>query len=134
MVSDNDILLLTRLIIQNLEKEFETKHLSKNLINTIRIEKTENGVSIIIPAQIYNQYKFFKEKVIVPKGTGSYASELDINGSAFMWYPESGQKGKRKLIEPRNHIGYVDDVIKKSIDTWVSMKSKDYKVEEIKGM
>lgn len=118
-ITEEALTLLKDLIIQEIKKDFEEKHLSKNLVNTITWEKNEEGFNIIIPAEIYNMYKFFKEGVVISKGIGSYASHLDEVGSEFMVYPK---KGKRFLSTPHNHIGYVERAINSALQQWLDLK------------
>lgn len=102
--------------IQNsIYKEFEEKHLSGNLMNTMFIKDCENGYELHIPAEIYNMYQYFTHNVVIPTGKGSYASQLNEEGSAFMVY-EKGKK--RRLVKPRNHIGYIEKAIDEGVDLW----------------
>lgn len=118
-ISEEDLMLFKDLIIEEIKADFEEKHLSLNLVNTIYWQKTEEGYNIVIPAEIYNMYKFFKSGVVVPMGKGSYASHLDTIGSEFMVYPK---KGKRFLKTPHNHIGYIDRAIQRATETWFQMR------------
>lgn len=109
---------LKDLIIEEIKNDFTSKYLSKNLVNTIRWEETPEGFNIIIPAEVYNMYKFFKSGVVIPNGRGSYASFLDTTGSEFMVYPD---KGKRFLATPHNHVGYVERAINGAFEKWFSI-------------
>lgn len=113
---------LSNIIIKNLQEEFSRKKLSGNLINTIQIEISSDGVSIHIPAKTYNMLRYQTEGVVIHDGRGSYASRLDTTGSEFYVYPNAQRKGA-KLIKPHNHIGFVDKVINKSIREWRSTLS-----------
>lgn len=85
----------------NIQQEFADVHLSKNLMNTITIEKTDKGYRLTIPAQKYDIDKYRKEKVIIYTGKGSYADEVDIVGGFS-----------------RKHKGYVDESIDLAIALW----------------
>lgn len=130
METDN-LELLCAIIIKNLKKEFETKHLSKNLINTIRVEKISDEINIHIPAQTYNMLLYQSKGVVVHTNHGSYASKLDTEGSSFYVYPGGTRKGARK-ITPGNHVGYVDRIINESIEEW-RLSIANAVVEEIEG-
>lgn len=117
---------LARIIQEKLKEEFADKHLSGNLINTIKIENNVDEIKIHIPAQTYNMLKYQQEGVIIHTGHGSYASKLDTVGSEFYIYHKNTRKGSFK-IKPHNHIGYIDRVINKAIKEW--RQGKDAKVE-----
>ena len=110
---------LRDIIIRNLQEEFQEKHLSGNLINTIKIENLGDKINIHIPAQVYNMSLYQSQGVVVHTGRGSYASKLDKTGSEFYIYPNRGSKGSFK-IKPGNHKGYIDKIIDKSIKEWTS--------------
>lgn len=101
-VSENDKRLLADLIIYYIRKDFEIVHLSKNLVNTIRLEKTNNGYAVIIPAEMYDISQFRKKGVVVHNNKGSYANEIDSSGGF------SGQ-----------HKNYVDRAINSAIQNWL---------------
>ena len=122
IILDDDLNILATLIIQELQKEFSTKYLSKNLINTIRVEKSKGEIKIVIPAETYNLLLFQTKGVVVHTSHGSYASKLDKEGSSFMVYPNNSRKGSKR-ISPRNHIGYIDRVINSAIRTFVKKKN-----------
>lgn len=115
LISDELLYDLKDLIIEEIKNDFKDKHLSKNLVNTISFEKTEEGLNIKIPAEIYNFYQFFSHGVVISKGIGSYASSLDEIGSEFMVYPEHGP---RFVAKPHNHIGYVERAINNALEKW----------------
>lgn len=117
MLSDWQVQLLAYFVKKEIQADFEEKHLSGNLMNTIRVNKTGDGFEVEIPAEIYNMYKFQRYGVVVYTGEGSYASELDEEGSAFYVYKKGGG---RIWIEPRNHIGYVEDAIRRAIPQWMA--------------
>lgn len=94
---------LAELIVQSLQKEFEIVHYTGNLMNTIKIIETENGVAVEIPAERYLFSAYRKKGVIVPYGFGgSYASKIDKTG---------GFSGK--------HKGYVEKCINEAITKWM---------------
>lgn len=115
-ISKEELEDLAYCIKNALREEFADKHLSGNLLNTIKIEVVgDDKVNVIIPAEVYNFYRFFKDRVIIPRGGGSYASRLDKEGSSFVVY----HKGGRSFVKPHNHIGYVDRVINEALDQWL---------------
>lgn len=126
VLSQQKIDRLKDLIIEEIKADFNQKYLSKNLVNTIRFEKTEDGYNIVIPAEVYNMYQYFTHGVIVSKGTGSYASSLDEMGSEFMVYPKNG---KRFMSKPHNHIGYVERAIKNALQKWIQQE-EDIKIKK----
>ena len=115
---------LARLIVEKLKEEFAIKHLSKNLINTIKVENLGDEIKIHIPARTYNMLLFQTKGVVVHTNHGSYASKLDEEGSQFYSYPKGTRKGSKR-ISPRNHKGYVDKVINQAIREWSSMIGRD---------
>lgn len=102
---------LQNIIIKNIKEEFAVKHLSRNLINTIKIEYGLDEIKIHIPAQIYDIGEYKSKKVVKYTGTGSYASSLD-------------QKSE-------NHTGYINRIVDKSIKEWLALSgnSTNAKVE-----
>lgn len=125
-VSKKDLQTLANLIYENIKADFEDKHLSGNLLNTIQVTNSDTGIKIEIPAEIYNMYLFFSKGVVVHTGKGSYASELNDKGSAFTAY--SQKTGKRYRITPHNHIGYIDNAINNAITTWTNMMRNKYDI------
>ena len=118
--------LLANTILEKLREEFANKHLSRNLINTIKIESVGDEINIQIPAQTYDTLLFQSVGVVVHTGNTSYASALDKEGSEFYAYP-SGKK-----ITPRNHKGYIDKIINKALLEWSSLIGKD-KIKKMEG-
>ena len=124
---------LSNIIIQNLKEEFSRKKLSGNLINTIEVEISSDEVKIHIPAKTYNMLLFQTKGVVVHTNNGSYASKLDEEGSSFMVYPQGTRKGSHR-VNPRNHIGFIDRVINKSIREWRStLSEKNVKYINMEG-
>lgn len=123
--------LLTNLIYDEIQSDFKDKHLTKNLMQTMFIEERDGKFEIHIPAEIYNMYKYFKEGVIEYTGEGSYASQLDDEGSAFMLYYK-GKKGgwHRKFKEPRNHIGFVENAIQRAVKKYSEVNGWQTRVEK----
>jgi hypothetical protein len=80
MLTSFDLQLLAEKIKENIQKEFEFIHLSKNLMDTITVARTTNGYEIEIPAEIYDINKYYKQGVIVYTNEGSYAQEVDDKG------------------------------------------------------
>lgn len=108
-------------IYKQVRREFAKKHMSGNLAKTMHFHKTNNGYVVTIPAEIYNMYQYQMHGVIIPTGKGSYASRLDKEGSKFFIYDK---KGGRRWIEPKNHIGYVDESIRKAINITFKRKKR----------
>lgn len=100
---------LANIIVKHLQAEFSIRHLSGNLVNTIKITQTKNGYAIEIPAEVYNILLYKKKGVIIYTNNGSYASKIDHTG---------GFSGA--------HVGYVNRVINNAIQEWLA-------VNEIKG-
>ena len=123
-VGERELEKLANLIVQKLREEFAVKHLSKNLINTIKIENIGNEIKIYIPAQTYNMLLYQTQGVVVHTSNGSYASRLDETGSEFYAYPQGTRKGAKR-IAPHNHKGYVDKVINEAISEWASTVGKN---------
>ena len=96
---------LAKLIVANLQREFETIHFTGNLANTITISEINGGIAVEIPAQRYSFAAYQKKGIIIPyeKG-GSYASEVDKTG---------GFSG--------THKGYVEKSISMAIAQWMKM-------------
>lgn len=129
MVSDEDVMALANLIVENIKKDFEDKHLSGNLINTMYIEKTQDGVSIVVPAEKYNIPMYIRKGVVIHSGTGSYASTLDEEGSIIR-LPGNG-RGRPKDKKIGNHVGYVEKAIKDAIETWRNMIEEKYEIKSV---
>lgn len=113
-----------------LKKEFGEKHLSGNLLKTIQVISTGDGDYIIrIPAETYNMLLYQKEGVIVHTSHGSYAKKLDEEGSSFMVYPNDNRKGSYR-INPGNHKGFVDRVIKEALLMWKASNGVEAEIEK----
>lgn len=128
-IDQKDLELLAEIVVKNIKAEFEIKHLSRNLVNTMRIENLGNEIKIYIPAQTYNMLLFRQKGVVVHTSHGSYASKLDQEGSSFMIYPGDTRKGSFRT-KPGNHKGFVEKVIQESIREWNGMLKK-YKIKQI---
>lgn len=112
IISTLDLQNLANKIVGKIKEDFEVYHISKNLIDTIKITQTSKGIDIDIPAEIYDLKRWFKDRVIVYTGKGSYAQEVDEQG---------GFSGV--------HTNYVEDAIKSAIKEWIL--EKNFKVKEI---
>lgn len=110
---------LANYIIEELKREFSVKHLSKNLINTVKVLDEGDEIRIEIPARTYNMLKYQKEGVVVYTSHGSYASRLDKEGSSFNIYPNSNRTGSFRL-KTGNHIGYVDKIINNALQRFLA--------------
>jgi len=95
MISD-DARFFADKVVEYIKKDFVRLHLSGNLVNTISVSTFDNKLVINIPAATYDMYKYLKEKVIVYNNWGSYASQLDTEGS-YIFSKHIG-----------NHIRYID--------------------------
>ena len=102
---------LAELICDEIKKEFGTVHYSGNLAATLRIEKTDKGWSVEIPARVYDMLKFEEFGEISYVGTESYASEIDKTG---------GFSGK--------HKGYIERCVKRAIYRWMQENQLQGKV------
>ncbi len=101
MISKADMMLLAEKIRNKIRLEFNVVHLSKNLMNTIKVYETSYGYEVEIPAEIYDIKKWFKEGVIVYTGKGSYAQAVNETGG---W--------------SESHNGYVECAIASAIQEW----------------
>lgn len=117
MVSPKELRRLKDIIIENLKKEFEVKHLSKNLINTIYVEEVNGEIRINIPAKTYDILTYKKKGVIIYTGKGSYAEKLNKEGSHY--YSQS----KASI---GNHKGFIDRIINISIQMWLEENRNKY--------
>lgn len=116
-VTNDQMKLLAIYVKQAIIEGFKRVHLSGNLMDTITVRATPEGVDVEIPAEIYDMKKYQKEGVITYTGEGSYASQLDIEGSQFWSYSKNGKKVWKA---PRNHIGYVEEAIRSAIARWMA--------------
>ena len=130
MVGEKELELLARIIVEKLREEFSIKHLSGNLINTIKVENLGNEIKIHIPAQTYNMLLYQSKGVVVHTSHGSYASKIDEEGSSFMIYPGETRSGSFR-VNPRNHKGYVNKVIDSAIREWRGTLGN--KVKKVEG-
>lgn len=82
MIENEDYMkmVLANLIKENIRKNFEYYHLSRNLADTIEIEFDNQNVKIKIPAKVYDIALYKEKGVIVYTGEGSYAREVNENG------------------------------------------------------
>jgi len=126
--------LLARIIVEEIKNEFAIKHLSKNLMDTIKVIGEGNDVRIEIPARTYNMLKFQEEGVIVYTSHGSYASKLDERGSQFNAYRGGQGRTGQVRVSPGNHKGYIDSVISKSLQRFAAESgNKINKIEDTNG-
>lgn len=123
-VGEKELERLANLIVAKLTEEFSAKHLSGNLLNTIKIENMGNEIKIHIPARTYNMLLFQTQGVVIHTSNGSYASRLDESGSEFYSYSQGTRKGGKR-VKPGNHKGYVDRIINSAISEWSSALGKD---------
>lgn len=93
-------------IVAQIKAEFASKHLSMNLVNTMKVYISGSEVRIVIPAQVYDMGLFLREGYVVYNSGDSYADALDIEGSRVMG----------KLIG--NHVGWVGKSISNALGQW----------------
>ena len=127
-IGEKELEMLANIIVRRLQEEFDAKHLSGNLVNTITVTNIGGEIQINIPAQTYNMLLFQQKGVVVHTSNGSYASKLDEEGSSFMVYPQGTRKGSYR-ISPRNHKGYIDKILELSIQEWRGTIKGKTKVE-----
>ena len=101
----DDRLELAKCIEEAFVEEFEHTHLAYNLVKTMKIQVTDNGVLIDIPAMKYNMKKFRETGIVKYYYRGSYAQKINETG---------GLSGK--------HKDYVENCIKKGIEKWLAQK------------
>lgn len=100
---------LCSIIIENLNEEFAIKHLSLNLVKTIKIQRLNNEIQIHIPAQVYDIWEYKRNKVIKYTGKGSYASSIDKKSE--------------------NHKDYINRIIDNSIQEWLALSGYSSKAK-----
>lgn len=143
---DNYASDLARQIMLSLKKEFQSKHLSGNLLNNSYIIETEDYTEIHISAPSYDFYEYFINGVVIPPKNPNlpteYASLLDTQGSEYTVYWETPAKTRSGKISsgkgivhkakkrPHNHIGYVNKILTEGISNWMNMQNLDIKVEQ----
>jgi len=130
-VTHEDLEQLALIIVKKIKEEFQSKHLSGNLANTVEIVNMDDKIQVIIPAKTYNMLTY-QTKGVVIHTHGSYAAKLDEEGSSFMAYPNGTRKGSKR-VKPGNHKGYVEKVINEAINEWMIQSGKfdDKKVTTI---
>lgn len=103
---------LAKLIVDELKKEFENVHLSKNLINTIKIYSDKDNWVVEIPAVMYDFKTYFSKGVIVPyNGDDSYAELINKTGGFS-----------------KKHKNYVENCINSAIQQWLASEKIEAKV------
>lgn len=124
-MTDADRLMLASCIEAAIKAGFEEKHLTRNLMDTIKVSSTPTGYEIDIPAEMYDMERWWKEKTVVPTGEGSYAQSLDSEGSRFdLWYKRKDGGWGKKEMRPGNHRGWVELAILEGIAAWASKRGK----------
>lgn len=101
----DDRLELAKCIEEAFKEEFRYIHLAKNLINTMKIEVTDTGVIIDIPAMKYNMKKFRETGIIKYYYRGSYAEQINNTGGLS-----------------KKHEGYVEKCIERGVQKWLAQK------------
>ena len=126
-----DLSLFAESIVEAIKEEFAIKHLSGNLVETIKVVATEKGIEIDIPAETYNMLKYQQDGVIVHTNHGSYASRLNETGSEFYVYPNEGTRKGARLIKPHNHIGFIDRCVDKATRNLSEKLNNKYNVGKV---
>ena len=101
---------LAEMIKLNIEKDFETIHLSGNLAETIKIAYNADGFQIEIPAKMYDMKLYKEKKILKFTGKGSYAQEVNETG---------GISGK--------HKNYIERAIREAINSWIKKNNLNVK-------
>lgn len=110
-------LSLANEINKSIRNEFETLHLTGNLMDTVEVGSGKDGsVYVYIPARIYDMVKYFYNHVMIYT-SGSYASELDTNGSKIF----------KKVLG--NHTGYLSKCINEGVTSWAQKNNLNIKIE-----
>ena len=104
---------LSRLILMEIKKEFDLKHLSGNLARTIKVAFRNGNVYIEIPAEKYNMALYKRTGTIVYTGKGSYASKIDRYGSKY-----------------HHHKGYIDNAVNVAIQKWKNYYGIEININE----
>lgn len=105
---------LADLIKEEIQKEFQNIHLTKNLMDTINIYKSGDKWIVDIPAQKYDFKTYFETGAIVPyKLGGSYAEKVNEKGGFS-----------------KTHKNYVERCINKAIQRWKAYYQINVKVSE----
>lgn len=102
MFNDKQLMKLAELVQKYIKEDFEAVHLSGNLMETIKINRTATSIEIEVPAERYDIKRFNKEGVIVYTGNGSYAQAVDIWGGFS-----------------KTHKNYIEDAIKQAVQEWL---------------
>ena len=122
-LTHQDLEDITFIILEKIKEEFQSKHMSGNLVNTIEIKNTPETIEIHIPAKTYNMLTYQTQGVVIHTNRGSYASKLDKEGSEFYVYPNGTRKGSKR-IKPGNHKGFIDRVIDEAISEWMAKQGQ----------
>lgn len=101
-IGKNEINKLKMLIYVNLLNEFSEHYITQNLVNTISFEVSNEGISIDIPAEIYDLALWKEKGVLIYTGKGSYASKVDTSGGYS-----------------KTHKDFVVKAIEKSLSEWM---------------
>lgn len=100
-------------IRNDIYQDFSLRHLSGNLMDTIRIVHNEDDAQVVVPAIRYDLKEWNKREVIIfTPQEGSYANAVDIYGGFS-----------------RTHQNYVDRAIMGTIRSVCSMNDMNYDIE-----
>ena len=129
--------------MENVRKEYARKKMSGNLAKSMRKRtiKRHGIVSVYIEAPIYDIWKYWYERVIVPLNIGSYAEDNDA-GSGGLKRTKRNQKlekgyriiptkdGSLRLLPTHNHNEFVERNIVPAIqDTLSKYRVKKYTIK-----
>ena len=129
--------------MENVRKEYARKKMSGNLAKSMRKRtiKRHGIVSVYIEAPIYDIWKYWYERVIVPLNIGSYAEDNDA-GSGGLKRTKRNQKfergyriiptkdGSLRLLPTHNHNEVVERNIVPAIqDTLSKYRVKKYTIK-----
>ena len=126
-----DLEFFAQILFKKIEDEFSNKHLSGNLVRTLKIDRAQGIIRLEIPAPTYNMLLYQSKGVIVHYGGNkSYASKLDETGSEFYVYPFGTRKGSY-LIKPHNHKDFVEKVIQEALQEFIIQQNNKFTVGKV---
>lgn len=112
-MTDNELQRFAQMIYQGIYQDFAIRHLSGNLMGTMRIEAGPNEVRISVPAVRYDWKSWNKEKSIVYRPElGSYAEAVDVYGGFS-----------------KTHQNYADRAIFAAIRTAMGERGEEWSIQ-----
>lgn len=129
--------------MSNVRDEYSAKRMSGNLAKSMRKRtiKRHGIVSVYIEAPIYDIWKYWYERVIVPLNIGSYAEDNDAGSGGLKrmkrnqkmqkgWVRVPTEEGSLRLIPTHNHNEFVERNIVPAIKDALSKYSiKKYTIK-----